>query len=170
MDPLHAAVEGELSQEEIIGERLGGEEALGGQDGYGDGEVEGSALFPDIRRGQIDGDMVAGKGIAGVLDGGLDAVLALPDRHVGEADGRKEGKPGREIDLHRDGMGIDADNGGADCLDDHWNTPRAATEKAPYAALRFSPRHCGVREKYASFLRDHAPCLRSFFEAAPGGV
>ncbi|MDJ0669309.1 MAG: hypothetical protein QNJ61_18650, partial [Desulfobacterales bacterium] len=32
------------------------------------------------------------------------------------------------------------------------------------AALRFSPRHCGVH-KYASFLRLRKPCSRTFYEA-----
>ncbi len=76
--------------------------------------------------------MMAGEGVAGVLDGGLDPVLALPDGHVGKADGRKQRKTGGEIDLDRDGMGIDADDGGADGLDDQGNTPLAAL-KNPYA-------------------------------------
>ncbi len=124
VDPLHAAVQREFAQEEVIGERRGGQQLLGGQDRDGDGQVEGGALLFDVGGGEIDGDMMAGEGVAGVLDGGLDPVLALPDGHVGKADGRKQGKAGGEVDLDRDGMGIDADDGGADGLDDQWNTPR----------------------------------------------
>ncbi len=136
VDPLHAAVQREFAQDEVVGEGPGGEELLGGQDRDGDRQVEGGALLFDIGGGQIDGDMMAGEGVAGVLDGGLDPVLALPDGHVGEADGRKQGKAGGEIDLYRDGMGIDADDGGTDCLDDQWNTP-CGHGKSPYAAWHF---------------------------------
>ena len=37
--------------------------------------------------------------------------------------------------------------------------------KRPYAALRFIPRRCGVRQKYASLLGTRAPCLWTFCEA-----
>ena len=105
---------------------------------------------------------MAGEGVAGVLDGGLDPVLALPDGHVGEADGRKQGKAGGEIDLYRDGMGIDADDGGADGLDDQWNTP-CGSEK-PICCVGF-PFVIAAYQKYASFLGVGALPLE-LFEAA----
>jgi hypothetical protein len=37
--------------------------------------------------------------------------------------------------------------------------------KCPYAALYFSHRRCGVRQKYASLLWLRTPCLWTFYEA-----
>ena len=38
--------------------------------------------------------------------------------------------------------------------------------KNAHTALRFILSHCGVRNKYASFLRLRAPCLRNFLRSA----
>ena len=118
VDPLHAAVQRKFAEKEIVGQRTGGHKTLGGQDCHGDGKIEGGALLFDIGGGQVDGDVMAGEGVPGVLDGGLDPVLALPHGHVGEADRRKQGETGGEIDLDHDGIGINADDGTADGLDD----------------------------------------------------
>jgi hypothetical protein len=118
VDTLHASVQRKFAEEEIVGERLGGHKALGGQNRHGDGEVKGGALLFDVGGGQVHGDVMAREGITGVLDGGLDPVFALPNGHVGEADGRKQRETGGEIHLNGDGMGLDADDGAADGLDD----------------------------------------------------
>jgi hypothetical protein len=39
--------------------------------------------------------------------------------------------------------------------------------KSPDAVLRFIPRRCGVRQKYAALFGIRAPCLRAFYEAVP---
>ena len=118
MDPLHASVQRKFAEEEIVGEGIRGHKALGGQNRHGDREVEGGALLFDVCGRQVYGDMMAREGVTGVLDGGLDSVFALPNGHVGEADGRKQREAGGEIDLDGDGMGLDADDGAADGLDD----------------------------------------------------
>ena len=41
-----------------------------------------------------------------------------------------------------------------------------AAEKGPSAALRFSPRHCGVQQ-YASFLGARKPCIWTFLSSLP---
>ncbi len=118
VDPLHASVQRKFAEEEIVGEGIRGHKALGGQNRHGDREVEGGALLFDVCGRQVYGDMMAREGVTGVLDGGLDSVFALPNGHVGEADGRKQREAGGEIDLDGDGMGLDADDGAADGLDD----------------------------------------------------
>jgi hypothetical protein len=49
-------------------------------------QIECRAFLADIRRGKIDGDPTWGEFVTGILDRGLDAVLAFLDRALRQAD------------------------------------------------------------------------------------
>jgi len=87
--------------------------------------------------------MVAGEGIPGVLDGGLDPVLALADGDVREAYRGKKREAGRKINLDTDGMGLDADDGAAEGLDDHADLPFGVLPVLN-APLTFDPVGCTI--------------------------
>ena len=84
---LDPAVEGELAHEQVAFAWQGIDDAGGEEQADRHGEVEGGAVFADIGRGEIDGDAAGGEGVAGVFDRRLDAILALLDRPVRQADG-----------------------------------------------------------------------------------
>jgi len=122
VDPLDPAVERQLPEEEIGAQQIRPDHVFRRQDADGNGEVEPRALFPDVRRGKIDGDMMTGKGIAGTLDRRLDPFPAFPDGHVGQAHRGELGKPRGGIDLDIDEVAINADYGTAQDFYDH-NAP-----------------------------------------------
>ncbi len=63
--------------------RWEGDLFAGQEDGHGDGQVVGRALFPEVGRGQVDPDAALGEGAAGVLDGGPDAFAGPLDGGIG---------------------------------------------------------------------------------------
>ena len=117
---LDPAVEGELAHDEVAVHHLLGEDALGDQHADGDGQVEGGAFLLDVRGGEIDDDLLEGKIEARVLERGAYALFALFDGGVGQAHGGEEGKsPARDVNLHLDRIGVDAQHSGADDLGEH---------------------------------------------------
>ncbi len=103
---LEAAVQGEFSEDEVLLQAFLGDDLLGRQDAQGHGQVEAGALFAHVGRGQVDGDAVAGKSVAGVFERGPDPVFALPHRHFGQAHGGEVGHARRQVhlDLHQVGV------------------------------------------------------------------
>ena len=82
-----------------------------GQEGEGDGEVEGRTLFFNVRGCEVDDDARSGKGEAGVIDGRSDPLARLLDGGVGEAHYQKGGKAPGDIDLDQDFVGLDTEHG-----------------------------------------------------------
>ena len=82
-------------------------------------EIETRTLFFNIGRGEVDGRALAGPTQAAVRDGGGDAVLALADGGVGQADDNHDGvaRAGVHLDLHFNGF--NALNGGGENAGKH---------------------------------------------------
>ena len=72
-------------------------------------QVERGTFLADIRRCQVDRDATGGKFVTGILDCGLDAVLAFLDRTLGETDRGKLRQSLGYIDLHLDRVGVDTE-------------------------------------------------------------
>ena len=92
------------------GEFVGLEEAVGRHRGEGDGKVEAGAIFAHIGGGEVDADAALRPGEAGVFEGRLDPHAGLADGALGEAYDGEGLDAGTEVDLDRDGDGIDADD------------------------------------------------------------
>ena len=75
----------------------------------GDGQVEASGVFTEVGGGQIDDGAAGVAGVAEVDQGAFDAVDALLDRRLGQADQDGLGQPGGDVHLGLDGGGVDAD-------------------------------------------------------------
>ena len=107
------AAQRELADQGDFGRGFAEVEPAGGDDGAdGDGEVEGGSLLLDVGRGEVDGGAPGGRGEAGVRDGGPDAVLALADGGVGEADDHLvDLASAPRVHLDFNGHGVDAHHG-----------------------------------------------------------
>ncbi len=71
----------------------------GRKDTQGDGQIEATALFGQICRGEVDDDASRRKIQAAILDGRAYAVAGLLHRRLGEPDDGKGGQPRAEIAL-----------------------------------------------------------------------
>lgn len=100
------AGEGELAEEFLALQRGQRDEAVGGEDAEGDGQVEAAAFLGQVRRRQVDGDVALRELEAGVEQRGAHAVLALAHGGLGQADDGKAGQAGAEVDLDGDGGGF----------------------------------------------------------------
>ena len=82
----------------------------------GHGEVEAGAFLANVRRGEIDGDALAGgKFVLAIAQGGLDALAAFFEVvHVRGAD----------VNLDFDEVGVDAVDGRAERFEEHGGQPR----------------------------------------------
>ncbi len=69
------AVESEFADDGVFVEEVGLELAGGGEEAQRGGQVEGGTFFFDVAGGVVDGDVVGGHVVAGVADGGFDAVF-----------------------------------------------------------------------------------------------
>ena len=116
---LEPSVQGQLADEKIIAQPLGREDPLLGQEAQGDGKVEGGALLLPVGRGEVDGDLPGRDVVAAVLQRGPDALLALPDGRVGQADGDELRKSEGNIGLDLDGIGLDPGERGAGDPEQH---------------------------------------------------
>ena len=56
------------------------------QNSDGDGQVERRRLFLDVGGGEVDEELVAGEGVAGVEDGAVDALDGFFDGGLRESD------------------------------------------------------------------------------------
>ena len=112
----------QFSDEKAIRHFLLGEAAVGSDDAEGHGEVESRAFFFDVGRGEVDGDMRGRDVVAAVFQRGADAVAALADSGVWQADGVEVvliALDAGAVDLDLDDVGIDAVNGGAESFVEH---------------------------------------------------
>ena len=92
--------EGEFSDELAPGQGRGGDLARGGQDAERDGQVEPSALLGEVGGGEIDGDAPQWILVLGIEQRAAHAVLALPDRRLGQADDGEARQSVGEVHLH----------------------------------------------------------------------
>ncbi len=87
-----------------------------------DGEVETGAFLFDVGGREVDGDEGGRNQVAGVFDGGADAVAALAHGGVGESDGVEVVLIGNDtalVDFDIDQVGINAVDGSAKGLEEH---------------------------------------------------
>ena len=116
------AVEAEFADEDEVADVADGEAAVGAEDADGDGEIEAGAFFFEVGGREVDGDAGGRKVEAGVLDGGADAVAALADGGVGQADDA-EGLllllDSGEVDFYIDQVRVDPVDRSAARLEQH---------------------------------------------------
>jgi hypothetical protein len=121
-DGADAAVEAELADHEKAAEVGGPQGAVSSKNADGDGKIEAGAFFLDVGRGEVDGDEGGRDGVAGVLDGGTDAVAAFAHRGVGQADGVKVilvHDHTAVVHLDFDEVGVDSVDGRTEGFEEH---------------------------------------------------
>jgi hypothetical protein len=106
-----AAVEAQFANQQELAQVAHAQRAIRAQNADGDGQIEARAFLLEVGGRQVDGDVGGRNQIAGVLDGGPDAVASLEHRRIGEADGVEDvllGNHAAVIDLDIDEVGVDA--------------------------------------------------------------
>ncbi len=104
------AVEGQLADDGVLLEPVGGELPAGGEHAERDRQIERRGLLGQLGRGEVDDDAVVRAHEAGVDERPLDAMRALLDGRFGQADEHGLGqRAGRDIDLDLDRQGVDAE-------------------------------------------------------------
>ena len=89
-----------LSENEPALPDLDGEALASGDEGDGEREIEGGALLGEVGRGEIDGDAPQRILVLGIEQRAAHAVLALPDRRLGQADDGEARQSVGEVHLH----------------------------------------------------------------------
>ncbi len=118
-DAAHGAIEGELSQDEEIGQAGRRQVAVRRQDAEGDRQVEPGSLLAQVGGRQADGDAARRDLEPGVADGGAHAVGALAHRRVGKPDGVDSGETPADVALDEEGDRFDAEENGASDPGEH---------------------------------------------------
>ena len=121
-DSADAAVEGKLPDEDAITDILLGEATVGADDTEGHRQVESGSFFLNVGGSEIDGDMRGRNVVSAVFEGGANAVAALADGGVGEADGVEViliTLDAGAVDLHLNNVGVDAVDRGAESFVEH---------------------------------------------------
>ena len=105
-----------------MAEIVGAQRAICAQDADGDGKIESRAFFFQVGGRKVDGDEGGRNEVAGVLDGGADAVAAFADGGVGQAHGVKVvfvRDHAAVVHLNIDEVGVDPVDSGAEGLEEH---------------------------------------------------
>src|SRR6185312_496391 len=126
LNRTQGSVETELAGEEIVGDILNLQRAVGAEQRDGDGQVESGAFLLDVSGREIDGDPGGRDVEAGVLDGAAHAVTRFAHGGVGQADGGEQfffEDNAREVDLNIDDRGVNAVDGGAAGCEEHRTCP-----------------------------------------------
>src|SRR3990172_130826 len=106
---LYPAVERELADDQIAVYHFLDKDAFRDQHADGNGGGGGGAFFFYVRGSEVYNDLPEGKIEARVLEGRAHPFLALFYRRVRQPHGREEGEsPARDINLHLDRIGVDA--------------------------------------------------------------
>src|SRR5437667_5612955 len=108
---VHAAIEAELAEDAPAGEVREAEVAEGGEEPEGDRQVEGRALLAHARGPEVDRHPALGVLEAAVAERRPDALGALADGAVREADGGRVREAGGHVDLDVDDERVDAAEG-----------------------------------------------------------
>src|SRR5579863_4912297 len=141
-DAANASVQREFTDKKAVGDFFLGQAAVGTDDAEGHGQVESGTFFLDVSGGEIDGDLRGWDVVAAIFQRGADAVTALPDGGVGQADGVEMvlvGLDAGAVDLDLNDVGVDAVDGGAESLIEHRWAP------SPHFSRRERARNGGTR-------------------------
>jgi hypothetical protein len=103
----------------VVLQPIFGQLATGGQDTERDGQVEGTAVFANVRRREIDRDSPQGKRESGIGERCAYPFPALLDRAVRKADGREARQTIGDVHFDVHGVGIDPENGGGPDTGEH---------------------------------------------------
>ena len=104
------AVEGQLADNRVLGERLRSDLPAADERAQGDRQIKRSGIFRQVGRGQVDHDAALRALKARVDHRPLDAMRAFLDRGFREKTRTWLGQAAwRYIDLDLDGQGLDAD-------------------------------------------------------------
>ena len=121
-DGADAAVEAEFADQEKTAQIVGAQRAVRAEDADGDGQVEARAFFFQVGGRKVDGDEGGRNQVAGVLDGGADAVAAFAHGGVGQAHGVEVvfvRDHAAIVHLDIDEVGVDAVDSRAEGLEEH---------------------------------------------------
>jgi hypothetical protein len=103
-----AAVEPQLAQRQVTGERVGRDGADGGHQCQRDGQVVMAALLGQVGGGEIDGDAPRRQAEARSGQRGPHPLTGFLHRLVGQADNQELGNTRCDLHLHVDGDRLDA--------------------------------------------------------------
>lgn len=103
-----AAVQCQLAGEGPVLECIGAELTRGHQQAQGDREIEAAGILGQVGGCEIDDGAARMPAVAQVGHGPLDAMHALLDRHLGQADQYRLGQAERGIHFYLDRQGVDA--------------------------------------------------------------
>src|SRR5262249_26804992 len=143
-DGPDAAVQRQLADHGGVFEPDGGELAGGGEEGQGDGQVEGAGVLLQVGGREVDDGAAVVSAGAEVDEGAFDTVDALADGGLGQADHDRLGQPAGGVHLGLDSHGVDADQGERVQLRQHG------------AGLL-----AGLGDRVFTFYRDHRPAARA---------
>ena len=111
--PSDAAVEGQLPEDQEIGEPVRGHVAVRRENPQSDRQVQARSLLAQVGRGQTDRDAARGHVESRVADGGAYPVGALAHRGVGQADRVDAGQAAVDVALDEQWNRFDAEERGA---------------------------------------------------------
>lgn len=103
------SVEAKLSNGDIVRQSLGVGRPDGGEQARCNRQVVMRPFFGKVRRRQIDGDDLGREREPDRAKRGANPLAAFGDRLVGKADDGEARKPRRELDLHFDRAGFEAE-------------------------------------------------------------
>ena len=100
-------------------ENFAEESSLAAGEAQRHGQIERRAFLANVRRSEIDGDHVGGGKIeSAIAQSGADAFAAFFHGDVRQADdGEVAFEGGRNVHFDFDQIGVDAENGGAECFE-----------------------------------------------------
>ena len=162
----HRPFQAQLAQHRHAAEPLPGDLIGGGQDAQGDRQIERRSLLPYIRRGQVHGDPLEGKGVPRIGESRVHALPALFHRSLRQPDRRERRQAVGDVGLDVHQVGIDSQDGRRADARKHADTMRAGggiavpirCGTAPYASRgsRFQPR-CGGPDRSRTGRRSPRP-------------
>src|SRR2546422_10181677 len=80
-------------------EPLGRDLLRGGEDAYGDGQVERRPVLANVGGGEVDGDALQRERVAGVRERGVHALASFLDGTLRQSDGGEGGEAVRDVGL-----------------------------------------------------------------------
>jgi hypothetical protein len=121
-DGANASVEREFTDEKAIRNLLLIQSAIGTEDAESHRKIEAGAFFADVGGGEVNGYVSERDIVAAILESGANAVAALANRGIGEADGVEvilAGLDTRNVHLDFNDAGIDAIDGCTESFIEH---------------------------------------------------